>query len=490
MGRKKIKIQPIKDDRNRQVTFLKRKHGLMKKAYELSVLCDCEIALIIFNNNGKLVQYASTDIDKILMKYTEYNEPHESKSNQDFITATDGDESIKGDEDGEEEEDMEQQMMMMKKTMPTVTVPTQVNHKPSVMNYSQPSHQPQQQQQQQVYYPQQQQPPPPPPSQLRYGQPQLNHGGYEMYGMSPQQQQAQQQAQQQQQQHHHQQQQHHHHQQQQQHTPQPMYMLGGNIPPPQQQQQHHHQQQHYTLVQPTYQQHHPSNYPVPSVSPQPSAQHSRQTSLQYNNVSQVSSPNLGAPTSPAMSTHSNVSTGKKPPKLRVQIPESSNSTTPTATTTEQPVVTKHRHQLSVSSVSSTGSIKDEPILPPPPPPSSSSSQQQQQQQQYYRQTEPGPPSALPSQFAQSLPSPSSFYPEFYQQNEIPSPLNFSNTPVTAHHGQGPNNAFHWPPTTSSNLGQRDYRPSRLKPEQDSKRSYEETEQEKNSSSNNNKKSKP
>jgi hypothetical protein len=43
----------------------------MKKAYELSVLCDCEIALIIFNNNGKLVQYASTDIDKILLKYTE-----------------------------------------------------------------------------------------------------------------------------------------------------------------------------------------------------------------------------------------------------------------------------------------------------------------------------------------------------------------------------------------------------------------------------------
>ncbi|KAI7867993.1 hypothetical protein BDF14DRAFT_1725587 [Spinellus fusiger] len=71
MGRKKIKIQPITDDRNRQVTFLKRKHGLMKKAYELSVLCDCEVALIIFNTNGKLVQYASTEIDKILMRYTE-----------------------------------------------------------------------------------------------------------------------------------------------------------------------------------------------------------------------------------------------------------------------------------------------------------------------------------------------------------------------------------------------------------------------------------
>lgn len=45
----------------------------MKKAYELSVLCDCEIALLIFNTNGKLVEYASTDIDQILMKYTEVN---------------------------------------------------------------------------------------------------------------------------------------------------------------------------------------------------------------------------------------------------------------------------------------------------------------------------------------------------------------------------------------------------------------------------------
>jgi hypothetical protein len=43
----------------------------MKKAYELSVLCNCEIALLIFNTSGKLVQYASTDIDHILMKYTE-----------------------------------------------------------------------------------------------------------------------------------------------------------------------------------------------------------------------------------------------------------------------------------------------------------------------------------------------------------------------------------------------------------------------------------
>ncbi|KAL3313941.1 myocyte enhancer factor [Cichlidogyrus casuarinus] len=85
MGRKKIQIKPINDERNRQVTFTKRKLGLMKKAYELSVLCDCEIALIIFNNGKKLFQYASSDIDQVLLRYTECSEPHESKTNQDII---------------------------------------------------------------------------------------------------------------------------------------------------------------------------------------------------------------------------------------------------------------------------------------------------------------------------------------------------------------------------------------------------------------------
>jgi hypothetical protein len=60
----------------------------MKKAYELSVLCDCEIALIIFNSHNKLFQYASTDMDKVLLKYTEYNEPHESRTNKDIVAVS------------------------------------------------------------------------------------------------------------------------------------------------------------------------------------------------------------------------------------------------------------------------------------------------------------------------------------------------------------------------------------------------------------------
>src|SRR5690554_5177921 len=59
------------DVRPQQVTFQKRRFGLMKKAMELSVLCDCQIGLIIFNSNNKLVQYSSHDIDSILLRYTE-----------------------------------------------------------------------------------------------------------------------------------------------------------------------------------------------------------------------------------------------------------------------------------------------------------------------------------------------------------------------------------------------------------------------------------
>jgi MADS-box transcription enhancer factor 2A len=47
MGRRRIKIEKIEDQKNRTVTFNKRKVGLIKKAIELAVLCDCEIALLV-----------------------------------------------------------------------------------------------------------------------------------------------------------------------------------------------------------------------------------------------------------------------------------------------------------------------------------------------------------------------------------------------------------------------------------------------------------
>jgi len=58
-GRGKIEIKRIENTTNRQVTFCKRRNGLLKKAYELSVLCDAEVALVVFSSRGRLYEYAN-----------------------------------------------------------------------------------------------------------------------------------------------------------------------------------------------------------------------------------------------------------------------------------------------------------------------------------------------------------------------------------------------------------------------------------------------
>lgn len=70
MGRGKVELRRIENKINRQVTFAKRKNGLLKKAYELSVLCDAEVALIIFSNDGKLYEFCScSSMSKTLERY-------------------------------------------------------------------------------------------------------------------------------------------------------------------------------------------------------------------------------------------------------------------------------------------------------------------------------------------------------------------------------------------------------------------------------------
>ncbi|MFS7943968.1 putative transcription factor MADS-type1 family [Helianthus anomalus] len=60
MGRGRVELKRIENKINRQVTFAKRRNGLLKKAYELSVLCDAEVALIIFSSRGKLFEFCSS----------------------------------------------------------------------------------------------------------------------------------------------------------------------------------------------------------------------------------------------------------------------------------------------------------------------------------------------------------------------------------------------------------------------------------------------
>ncbi|KAK3145186.1 hypothetical protein QOZ80_4AG0324860 [Eleusine coracana subsp. coracana] len=63
MGRGRIEIKRIENSMSRQVTFCKRRNGLLKKAYELSVLRDAEVALIVFSSHGHLYEYANNRID-------------------------------------------------------------------------------------------------------------------------------------------------------------------------------------------------------------------------------------------------------------------------------------------------------------------------------------------------------------------------------------------------------------------------------------------
>ncbi|KAG6513585.1 hypothetical protein ZIOFF_023917 [Zingiber officinale] len=63
MGRGKIEIKKIENPTNRQVTYSKRRTGIMKKARELTVLCDAEVSIIMFSSTGKFSDYCSPSTD-------------------------------------------------------------------------------------------------------------------------------------------------------------------------------------------------------------------------------------------------------------------------------------------------------------------------------------------------------------------------------------------------------------------------------------------
>ncbi|PHH62339.1 hypothetical protein CDD80_1366 [Ophiocordyceps camponoti-rufipedis] len=97
MGRRKIEIKAIKDDRNRSVTFLKRKGGLFKKAHELSVLCSVDVAVFIFGNNKKLFEYSSSDMRELVQRYQMHGSISEHKGPADFNGGNDDDDDDDAD---------------------------------------------------------------------------------------------------------------------------------------------------------------------------------------------------------------------------------------------------------------------------------------------------------------------------------------------------------------------------------------------------------
>ncbi|KAF8048914.1 hypothetical protein N665_2354s0001 [Sinapis alba] len=82
MVRGKIEMKKIENATSRQVTFSKRRNGLLKKAYELSVLCDAQVSLIVFSQRGRLYEFSSSDMRNTIERYHKYTNDHET-SNQD-----------------------------------------------------------------------------------------------------------------------------------------------------------------------------------------------------------------------------------------------------------------------------------------------------------------------------------------------------------------------------------------------------------------------
>ncbi|XP_075074089.1 MADS-box transcription factor 23-like isoform X2 [Nicotiana tabacum] len=76
MGRGKVVIQRIDNTTSRQVTFSKRRNGLLKKAKELAILCDAEVGLIIFSSTGKLYEFSSNSMMAIIDRYNKMKEEH------------------------------------------------------------------------------------------------------------------------------------------------------------------------------------------------------------------------------------------------------------------------------------------------------------------------------------------------------------------------------------------------------------------------------
>ncbi|KAL0873321.1 hypothetical protein Bca101_023026 [Brassica carinata] len=67
MVRGKIEITRIENLTSRQVTFSKRRKGLFKKAHELSVLCDAQVAAIVFSQKGRLYDFSSSKLFSVIV---------------------------------------------------------------------------------------------------------------------------------------------------------------------------------------------------------------------------------------------------------------------------------------------------------------------------------------------------------------------------------------------------------------------------------------
>ncbi|XP_022844108.1 agamous-like MADS-box protein AGL104 isoform X2 [Olea europaea var. sylvestris] len=78
MVRKKLAMKPIENSISLQTTFAKHKDVIVKKARELSVLCDTDVGLILFSPAGHLTSFASNgSVEDIFLCFVD--RPHDLK---------------------------------------------------------------------------------------------------------------------------------------------------------------------------------------------------------------------------------------------------------------------------------------------------------------------------------------------------------------------------------------------------------------------------
>ncbi|KAJ0920358.1 putative transcription factor MADS-type1 family [Helianthus annuus] len=89
MGRVKLKIKRLENISNRQVTFSKRRNGILKKAKELSVLCDIDIILLLFSPTGKPTLFTGqrSNIDEVIAKFARLTPQERAKRKLESLEA-------------------------------------------------------------------------------------------------------------------------------------------------------------------------------------------------------------------------------------------------------------------------------------------------------------------------------------------------------------------------------------------------------------------
>lgn len=89
MGRVKLKIKRLENTSNRQVTYSKRRGGILKKAKELSILCDIDIVLLMFSPSGKPTIFggAHSNIDEVIAKFAQLTPQERGKRKLESLEA-------------------------------------------------------------------------------------------------------------------------------------------------------------------------------------------------------------------------------------------------------------------------------------------------------------------------------------------------------------------------------------------------------------------